>query len=612
MGAAPSDARLSNYRLERLLGAGGMGSVYLAHDLSLDRKVAIKFLNPEKAAEPAARRHLLREARAAAALDHPNICAVHQVIDEDGRTCIVMQFVEGETLAEILRRGPLEARFALSLACDLAEALAAAHRHGIIHRDLKPQNVMVTPDRRARLLDFGIARIVEAPSVAKADTNHTGNTTEGLFVGTLPYMSPEQAQQHAIDARSDLFSLGAVLYECLTGRAAFDGRTHIDIFTQLLNVQPPAVSAVRPELTDRYDEVCRRLLEKHPDDRFRSASELLGALRVLMPDTRGSTSEVRAGARPPRGWRRRRSWLAAAAVVLIVATAGVWKWYGADVPTADDEFYRRGTDYVRAGAYHSARLALTTSIEQFGGSHPQAHLRLAEAYSELDDVEAAQQALLTVEKLLGSGSRLSPDDRLLVQALRALLSRDLTASVAAYRALADRRPSDAGAWLDLGRAQEASALSGDARASYERAILIDQRYAAPRLRRASLLAAEGRRDEALAEFAEAEKLYRAASNVEGQVEVLLRRGAYLNGIGDITHAKPALEEASRLAETLRSRSQQIRAQIQLSSVATWEGRFSEAEKLAAAAVNAALAEGLDTVAADGLVDLASVLTQVRR
>ncbi|MBA3640986.1 MAG: protein kinase, partial [Acidobacteria bacterium] len=142
------DARLANYRLERLLGAGGMGSVYLAHDLVLQRPVAIKFIAPDRAADASARRRLIREARAAAALDHPNICGVHDVIvDPDGRACIVMQYVEGETLAQTLRQGPLDVRLALTLAADVAAALAAAHARGIVHRDIKPQNIIVTPER---------------------------------------------------------------------------------------------------------------------------------------------------------------------------------------------------------------------------------------------------------------------------------------------------------------------------------------------------------------------------------------------------------------------------------------------------------------------------------
>jgi serine/threonine protein kinase len=278
------DARLSNYRLDRLLGSGGMGEVYLARDLTLNRDVAIKFISPDKAGDDVARRRLIQEARAAAALDHPNICAVYEVIDSpDGRACIVMQYLEGETVADILKRGPMDVRLALSIAADVADALATAHKAGVIHRDLKPQNIIVTPARRAKLLDFGIARMPW--DVASTGAEETRTALTGAFAGTPNCMSPEQAQRKPLDGRSDLFSLGTVLYECLTGRRAFDGRTLAEVCGQVLHVHPPAASSLRPELTDRHDELCRRLLAKHPDDRFQSAEELVGALRVLLPDT---------------------------------------------------------------------------------------------------------------------------------------------------------------------------------------------------------------------------------------------------------------------------------------------------------------------------------------
>lgn len=291
MDAVSPAARLSNYRLERLLGSGGMGSVYLARDLALDRLVAIKFITPDKATDDGAQRRLIREARAAAALDHPNICGVHEVIVEpEGRACIVMQYAAGQTLAERLREGPLDARQALSIAADVAAALEAAHEQNIIHRDVKPQNIMLTSSHGAKLLDFGLAVHSHIGDSADRDTTATQLTAPGVLVGTLPYMSPEQVAQRPLDARTDLFSLGAVLFECLTGRRAFVGPSSLEIATQILHDDPPRVASVRPELTEQHDELCRRLMAKHPDDRFRSASELLGVLRVFLPDSHRSHS----------------------------------------------------------------------------------------------------------------------------------------------------------------------------------------------------------------------------------------------------------------------------------------------------------------------------------
>ena len=318
-------ARLSNYRVDRLLGSGGMGSVYLARDLVLDRPVAIKFISPDKAADDSSRRRLIREARAAAALDHPNICGVHEVIVEtDGRACIVMQYLEGQTLAEKLRAGPLDVRLGLSIATDVAAALAAAHSHGIIHRDVKPQNIILSAANQAKLLDFGLAVQSRVGDQAAAETTTTNLTTPGVLIGTLPYMSPEQVEQRPLDSRSDLFSLGAVLFECLTGQRPFTGRSSAEIASRILHHDPPPASSLRRDLGQQHDELCRRLLAKHPNDRFRSAEELLGALRVLTPDTHSSVVSPRSSrafaATGIRPFRARRA-ATFGAVVLLALTA---------------------------------------------------------------------------------------------------------------------------------------------------------------------------------------------------------------------------------------------------------------------------------------------------
>src|SRR5262245_32594119 len=208
---------ISHYQILSRLGAGGMGEVYLAEDLKLARKVAIKFLPPSLTADEEARRRLMHEARAAAALDHPNICTIHEVGDEDGRSFIVMQYIEGETLAARIARERLELRQALAIAIQVAEALQEAHQHRIIHRDIKPQNLMLTPRGQVKVLDFGLAKVarkrVEAPE--EADTSSL-MSTPGAIVGTALYMSPEQARGERLDVRSDIFSFGATLYEVVS------------------------------------------------------------------------------------------------------------------------------------------------------------------------------------------------------------------------------------------------------------------------------------------------------------------------------------------------------------------------------------------------------------
>ena len=606
------DVQLSRYRLERPLGAGGMGAVYLAHDLSLDRQVAIKLISSERSGEGVARRRLVREARAAAALDHPNICTVFEVIDEAGSpAAIVMQYVEGQTLASRLSSGRLDLRSALNVISEVAAALAHAHSRGIIHRDLKPQNIIVTPDGRAKLLDFGIARLTEPPGPSDDITTASRLTGTGDTPGTPAYMSPEQVDGRALDRRSDLFALGAVLFECLTGARAFKGRNAMEIASRIISYDPPPPSSLRPELTEGHDEICRRLIAKDPRDRFNSADELLGALQLLSTGTL-----QRQGGQGAEGRRSNWKWMAGIAAVLVLfAGFAAWRWRAPSARLPEDpraaDWYRRGTEAIREGLPHSARLALNEVINVVPDYAP-AYIRLAEAEIELDNADAAQEALLRVDDLVDDESRLALEDRTRVRAVRALMLRDLDTAVDAYRSLAKREPTDPGAWLDVGRALDASGLRSDARTSYETALQINADYAPAHLRRGSILSLEGRLDEALAAFDEAERLYRAAANVEGEVEALVRRGIVLNGSGELRAAREALVRARDLATNLESRAQQIRAELTLSSVIASEGNWQEAQKMATQAVDAALRQELESVAADGLIELAVTLQYQRK
>jgi serine/threonine protein kinase len=283
MDVQAGDVDLGRYRLGRLIGSGGMGDVYLARDVTLRRDVAIKFVTAAGVGGTHTQR-LMQEARAVAALDHPGICPVYDVgVDPAGRSFMVMQYVEGETLAARLARGALPIRDALVTCLQIADALAAAHRRGIIHRDLKPQNVMLTTAGEPKLLDFGIAKMLPTLDGLSADDTTTSLTRPHALVGTPAYMSPEQIQERPLDGRSDLFALGCILYECLTGRRAFEGTHTFELLDQIAHAHPPAPSSIRRELDERHDELCRRLLAKEPADRFQSAEELVGALRVLLP-----------------------------------------------------------------------------------------------------------------------------------------------------------------------------------------------------------------------------------------------------------------------------------------------------------------------------------------
>ena len=278
------EGRLSKYELIRLLGAGGMGEVYLARDTVLQRDVAIKFVSPGRVGDAAAESRLLHEARAAAALDHPCICPIYDVqTDTTGRTCIVMQHVEGETLAARLARGPMPMAAALDLAAAIADALTAADAQGIVHRDLKPQNIIITPGGGPKLLDFGIAqthRLPDAIASAATHTNTGGGQATGVMVGTPAYMSPEQVIKKPLDGRSDLFSLGAVLYECLTGQPAFLAGSSVETWARVVYLSPPPPSSYDPRIPPHVDALVARLLAKEPADRFASAQDAAVALRA--------------------------------------------------------------------------------------------------------------------------------------------------------------------------------------------------------------------------------------------------------------------------------------------------------------------------------------------
>jgi Tol biopolymer transport system component len=311
-------ARLGPYEITASIGAGGMGHVFKARDTRLDRVVAIKVLPPVFAADAGLRQRFDREARTVAALNHPNICVLHDIGEQGDLAYLVMEYLEGETLAARLTRGPLPADEVVRYGAEIADALDRAHRQGVVHRDLKPANVMLTRTG-AKLLDFGLAR---PPVEALFDTEtrapgESAITAEGVLVGTLQYMAPEQLEGRPVDARADIFALGALLYEMATGERAFPGTNQASIIAAILNSEPPPPSARQPLTPPALDHIVARALAKDPDDRWQTARDVHLELKTR------TGAPAAAVAQAPPGSR----WLAiaaVAAVVLGVATASRW------------------------------------------------------------------------------------------------------------------------------------------------------------------------------------------------------------------------------------------------------------------------------------------------
>ena len=381
--------RLGRYEVRSRLGSGGMGEVYLAEDTQLGRHVALKFLHAETAADPHARARLIREARAAATLDHPSICAVHEVGDADGLLFIAMQYVDGETLETRLRRNPLGLSETLSIAVQVIDALTEAHAHGILHRDIKPANIMVTRRGEAKVMDFGLAKPTQPEAVDGEARTVSVLSTPGAMIGTLPYMSPEQVRGEALDARSDLFSAGVVLFEMLAGRRPFEDSNPAAIASAILTREAAPVARFAPDTPPELERIVAKALKKNPDERYQTSKDFLIDLRALKEDhdfkrrlerssgnlvvardatptpsavAVNSATSVPAPLPPsssPAPARRSRALIGAVAFALLVAVAaGSWfmwraskiRWAEAQVP----EIQRLTNDYSYYEAYDLA------------------------------------------------------------------------------------------------------------------------------------------------------------------------------------------------------------------------------------------------------------------
>ncbi len=329
-----SGTKLGPYEIQSPLGAGGMGEVYRAKDTRLDRFVAVKVLSTHLADHPEIKQRFEREARAISALNHPSICHLYDIGSQDGTDFLVMEFLEGETLADRLRKGAMPLGEILKIGIAMSEALAFAHRHGIVHRDLKPGNVMLTPGG-AKLMDFGLAKPLSpqaagmsstsAPSFTAAPTMSAPTplsplTTAGAIVGTIQYMSPEQIEGKEADARSDIFALGAVLYEMAAGKRPFSGKSQISLASAILENDPPPIGATKPQIPATFEHVVATCLQKNPEERFQSAQDLKLELQWIAKEKPPNAAS--AASAPVRARGRELVWAMASLGMLVLGTLG--------------------------------------------------------------------------------------------------------------------------------------------------------------------------------------------------------------------------------------------------------------------------------------------------
>lgn len=596
-----------------------MGSVYVAVDNRLGRRVAIKFLTA--ASEQHYRARFLREARAVSLLSHPNITTVFDY-GETPKPYIVMELVRGRPLNELLAESKINLVRAVEIGAAVADALSEAHAHGIIHRDIKPANVIVTERGQVKVLDFGLAKQLYEEQFYGTDkdakTLLATRTRSEVVVGTPLYLSPEQATGGKVDGRSDLFALGAMLYECATGRSAFTGSSVIEIGAQVLHVDPPKPSSINGRIPAELDRIIIKSLAKKPGDRYQSAADLiadLNAVKAIIPETDQGTARIGPHQTQPsalrstfnEAFRRPRVslgvFVVGIAVVGLLLGVGLRYWHRSPYKpsAAAAKWYEQGVTALHEGAFYQASKAFDEAIKSDPG-FALAHARLAESWVELDYSDRARAELLRATQLVTDRATLSDRDALYFDAISAVATPDFPRAIDFYKKIVAQDPSPA-AYLDLARAYERNDQVAEAIHACLLATNRDATYGTAFLRLGILYQRSHDMKSAGAAYDKADTLFQAQGNMEGRTELLLRKGSQMRELGKFVEAKNFLRQSFDLAGANNSELPRINALIEMGRVAYAEGATPQAEEYAKQAIDFAEQHGLETPMVRSLISL---------
>lgn len=601
-----------------------MGVVYIAEDTLLGRRVAVKTMNINQASdERHFRSRFLREARAVSALTHAHIATIYDYGEtEQGQPYIVMELVKGTTLSELMTKEKLTIARSIEIIEEVAEALAEAHHQGIIHRDIKPSNVAINERGRVKVLDFGLAKQMDVASDPERQTLLQTHTQDGVVVGTPMYLSPEQALGNKTDARSDLFTLGSLLYECIAGKPPFVGRTTGDTCARIIRDDPPPPSKLNADVSRELDRITLKALAKKPEERYQTAEEMIADLQLTHSQATGQDRAITrtmmpAGTHPTSAlatlseiFRRPRisiGYVAAGLILLALIGFAIWRLARPKPhqPTAEAQrLYDRAVEAMREGAFFRASKILQQTL-QVDDQFALAHARLAEAWTELDASDKAKDELLRAHALVPDRSVLPTLVALKLQAIDNTVQRNFAKAVEDYKALAAAVPAEEKGYalFDLGRAYERNEQPEKAIEVYQEASKLSAHHVAPFLRLGVVMGRRSRYQEAYVSFDRAYQLFDIGTDIEGLIEVQLQRGVVLALEGKATDARNQLLQALEKSSALENKDKRIKVLLNLSNTEIIAGNVDQAQQYSSQAVELARANGLDNLTMQGIIDI---------